>query len=51
MFQQGATPNWQVDAPELIHEAFAYKYCSTASARQAATGCLRYNNVNMAIYG
>ena len=37
MFQQGVTPNWQVDAPEFIHEAFAYNYGSTAllpSARQ-----------------
>ena len=43
MFQQGTTPNWQVDAPEFICEAFAYNYCSTTSARQVVAGGLIYN--------
>ena len=43
MFQQYATPNWQVDAPEFIHEAFAYNYSSTTSTRQVVVGGLRYS--------
>ena len=43
MFQQGATPNQQVDAPEFIHEDFAYNYCSTASTRQVVASGLIYN--------